>query len=225
MEKMISKEISDQLEKMFKDLKAPVQILLFTSKSQACDYCEQTRQLLVEVTELSDMLDLRVYDIEVNPEIARQYKVTLVPGIVIASKKENVVLESGVRFSGIPAGHEFSSLVTAIMLVSGGDSGLNEESRTWLAGLSKPVHLQVFVTPTCPYCPAAVTLAHRMAMESKYVQAEMVEASEFMELSNEFGVSSVPHTVINQGDGELVGAVPEAMLIREMKRALGEKVE
>ena len=221
MEKMISKEISDQIQDIFKELKEPVQILLFTSKTEACDYCEQTQQLLSEIVERSDKLDLRVYDLEGNPEIARRYHVTLVPGIVIAARKENVVMDSGVRFSGIPAGHEFSSLISAIMLVSSQVSGLSEESRSWLASVDKPVHLQVFVTTTCPYCPAAVTLAHRMALENKNIQAEMVEASEFYELSNEYGVSGVPHTIINHGQGEVVGAVPEGMLIEEMKRALG----
>lgn len=220
MEKMISKEISEQLAGIFQGLKDPIQILFFNSSTQNCEYCEQTHQLLSEIVELSDRLDLRTYDLEGNPEIARRFNVTLVPGIVIASNKDNVVLDSGVRFAGIPAGHEFSSLISAINLVSNGDSGLSEESRSWLASINKPIHLQVFVTTTCPYCPPAVTLAHRMALENKNIQAEMIEASEFYELSNTYGVSGVPHTIINQGKGEVVGAVPEQMLIDEMKRAM-----
>ena len=63
-------------------------------------------------------------------------------------------------------------------------------------------------------------LAHQMAMESPHVQAEMVEAMEFQELSNRHGVSGVPQTTINDGAGTVVGAVPESNLVAEIQRAL-----
>jgi len=65
-----------------------------------------------------------------------------------------------------------------------------------LKALTGPLHLQVFVTPTCPYCPRAVLTAFRFAMESDKVRASMVEASEFPHLANKYQVSGVPHTVI-----------------------------
>jgi predicted DsbA family dithiol-disulfide isomerase len=64
-------------------------------------------------------------------------------------------------------------------------------------------------------------LAHQMAMESPLVQAEMIEAQEFMDLSMKYSVSGVPHTVINEGAAELVGAGPEHYLIDRIKEALG----
>ena len=81
--------------------------------------------------------------------------------------------------------------------------------------------LQVFVTPTCPYCPRAVLLAHQMAMENpQMIRAEGVEATEFPELANRFNVRGVPQTVINSGAGSLVGAAPEQNLLAEIQRAL-----
>jgi len=65
-------------------------------------------------------------------------------------------------------------------------------------------------------------LAHKFAMEHPMISAEMVEATDFMELSEEFGVSSVPHTVINLGKGELIGAPPESLLLEEIRKALKE---
>ena len=65
-----------------------------------------------------------------------------------------------------------------------------------------------------------MVLAHQMAMENPLVKAEMVEAMEFYELSNQFGVSGVPHTVINAGAGNVVGAVPEASLVAAIQKAL-----
>jgi hypothetical protein len=59
-----------------------------------------------------------------------------------------------------------------------------------------------------------------MALESPMVEAEMVEAMEFPELSERFHVSGVPQTTINAGAGMVVGAVPEDHLIHEIQRAL-----
>ncbi len=68
-------------------------------------------------------------------------------------------------------------------------------------------------------------LAHQMALESEMVQAEMVEATEFPELANRYGVSGVPHTSINFGAGELIGAAPEAMMIEQIKESLINQVQ
>lgn len=63
-------------------------------------------------------------------------------------------------------------------------------------------------------------LAHQMAMESPFVQAEMIEATEFPDLANRHKVSGVPQTTINDGKGHIVGAVPEANLVAELQRLL-----
>jgi len=128
-----------------------------------------------------------------------------------------------IRFFGIPAGYEFASLMEAIDLMAKGDSGLSPASREKLKGLSSPVSLQVFVTPTCPYCPRAVITAFRMAMESDRVTASMVEATEFPHLSGRYQVSGVPHTVIGDSLQPMVGAYPEAQAV-EMVLAASQGV-
>ncbi len=65
-----------------------------------------------------------------------------------------------------------------------------------------------------------MVLAHQIAMENPMIEAEMVEAMEFPALADEFGVSGVPHTVINAGKGEVVGAVPESMLRQKIQHVL-----
>ncbi len=59
-----------------------------------------------------------------------------------------------------------------------------------------------------------------MAYESRMVKAEMIEAMEFQDLAVQFGVSGVPHTVINAGAGEIIGAAPENRLVLEITQAL-----
>ncbi len=217
--RLLNDDILQQVRDVFDQLQNPVEILFFGSKED-CQYCDDTLQLVTEVSGISDKLGLSIYDADEDAEIARQYKVDKFPGLVIVGRDGDQILDYGIRYAGIPSGHEFSSLIHDLVLISGRDSGLGQETRNFLKSLDKPVHLQVFVTPTCPYCPRAVVLAHQMSLESPLVEAEMVEAMEFPDLSNRFGVSGVPQTTINYGAGTVIGAVPEDHLLAEIRRAL-----
>lgn len=220
MEKVLNDQIVQQIREAFAEMREPVQVLFFGSQEN-CDYCNETRQLLEEVTALDKKLELSVYDLQEHADVASRFNVTNAPGIVIAARDETEVKNLGVHFSGIPSGHEFSTLINDILIVSKRDSGLNEKTREFLRNLTKPLLLQVFVTPTCPYCPRAVLLAHQIAMENpQMIRAEGVEATEFPELASRFNVRGVPQTVINSGAGNVVGAVPEQNLIAEIMRAL-----
>jgi len=149
---MTNKLLRDDIVKQVKDvfdsqLKNPVEILFFGSKED-CEHCEDTRQLVEEVSAISDKLHMSSYDLQDHAELARQYHVSMVPGLVIAGKEADRIIDYGIRYAGIPSGYEFSSLIQDLVLVSGRDSGLTVETRAALAELKKPVHLQVFVTPT-----------------------------------------------------------------------------
>jgi glutaredoxin-like protein len=111
-------------------------------------------------------------------------------------------------------------VIEDILDVSKGESGLQPKSKEAIAGLTEPLHLQVFVTPTCPYCPQAVRLAHRFAMESELITADMVEAIEFPHLANKYSVHGVPRTVINETIHQ-EGAAPEPLMLAKLLEAVG----
>lgn len=219
-EKLLNDEVVSQVKDVFAQMSEQVAVLYFGQKD-GCDYCEDSRQLVQEVTAISDKLSLEIYDLDDDAEIAAQFHVDKAPGMVLVGKDGDHMIDYGIRYAGIPSGHEFSSLINDLVLVSGRDSGLDPKTRDFLKGLNEPVLLQVYVTPTCPYCPRAVILAHQMAMESPLVEAEMIEATEFPELSTRHGVGGVPQTTINDGAGTVVGAVPEPNLVEEIQRSLG----
>lgn len=146
-EKLLNDQVVGQIQEVFANLKEPVQVLFF-GQEKNCPYCEDTRQLVEEVTEISDKLHLTVYDIDRDAEIAERYHVDKAPGIVLAGRDGDQVLDYGIRYAGIPSGHEFGSLIHDLVNVSRRDSGLSEETRQFLKTLEKPVLLQVFVTPT-----------------------------------------------------------------------------
>jgi glutaredoxin-like protein len=219
MYQILNDEVAQQVKEVFEQIQNPVQVLFFGRKSD-CQYCNDTQQMIVEVTGLSDKLNVSIYDIDEDEAVARQYGVDKAPGLVLAGLEGEQILDYGIRISGIPSGHEFSSLIHSILMVSKRDSGLAPQTREIIKNLEQPILLQVFVTPTCPYCPRAVVLAHQMALESPMIEAEMVEAMEFHDLSDRYNVSGVPHTTINEGAVHVVGAAPEEQLLKEMERAL-----
>lgn len=214
---MLNQNIQAQVRKEFENLDAPVKLLIFTQDFE-CQYCEETRKLIEEVAALAPQLSVQVYDLVADKAVADAYGIDKLPAVAIVrgGAEER---DYGIRFYGIPSGYEFTTLIQDIVMVSRGESGLSQQTVSQLAKLTDAVHLQVFVTPTCPYCPQAVHLAHQMAMASEKVTADMVEAIEFPHLSNKYNVMGVPRTVINE-TGFVEGAIPEvALLMKVMQTA------
>lgn len=147
MEKLLNEQVVGQIKQAFNDLNTPVQILFFGSQEN-CEYCGETQQMLTEVSEIDPRLSLSVHDLKADAALAAQYRVDKVPAIVIAARDGDKVIDLGVQFSGIPAGYEFSTLINDIILASKGTVGLGAATLEFLQSLTKPLHLQVFVTPT-----------------------------------------------------------------------------
>ena len=139
---IIQDKDTQMIQDRLKDLVNPVTLINFTQELE-CQYCRETKQLITELSELSDKLDLAVYNFQLDKEQVEHYKVDKIPAVVVEGTRDY-----GVRYYGIPSGYEFASLLETIVEVSTGDSGLTQESKDTLAALNQPVHIQVFVTPT-----------------------------------------------------------------------------
>ena len=147
MATLLNADVKKQIEDAFAPMRESVHIMFFGQKEN-CEYCADAQQLLEEVVAISEKLSITIYDLDDDADIAKNYNVDKAPGIVIAAKDGDVISDFGVRFAGIPSGHEFTSLIQDILLVSGRDSQLTGETRDFLKALTEPVLLQVFVTPT-----------------------------------------------------------------------------
>src|SRR6185295_10422173 len=188
----------------------PVTLLFFTQTIGGPESALIARQVLDEVVSLNDRISLEEVNSILDKERAEQYGITHIPAVAILRDGKYTRM----RFFGAPAGYEFMSLVEAVALAGGDDSGLSEASKKLIADhVSAPLDIQVFVTPTCPHCPRAVTLAHRMAVEHPLIRATCVEATEFMDLTRQYHVTGVPKTVAT-GGAEIFGALPEEEFVR-----------
>ena len=211
---LIPEEHKAHLKEELKErLKDPVRIVLFTQEVE-CQFCRESRQLVQEVASLvPDKIKLEIYDFVKDAEKAKEYRVDKVPAIAIIGKKDY-----GIRYYGIPYGYEFNPFIDNIINVSKGSTNLSEDAKEKLRSIAKPVHIQVFVTLTCPYCPIAAGLAHKFAIESDMVRSDVIDVSEFPHLGQKYSVMGVPKIVINE-QTELVGAILEAQFVAHVVQA------
>ncbi len=218
MTEIIDRETRKGLEKLLKDLGGAVKLVLFTQKI-SCAACRDQRQLLEELTGLSDRLTLEVLDLEANAKQARTYGISRVPATVVLAEER----DPGIRFFGLTGGYEFGSLIESIRMVSLSSSGLSPELEDLISLIDEPLHLEIMVTLTCPYCPKMVHLAHQMALINPNIRADMVESSAFPQLVQRYAVGTVPRTVIN-GVPAFEGALPPQDAVLEIVKALNPRL-
>ncbi len=213
-EKLLDGEIRKQVEEIFGNMRSEVRILFFVD-SKRCEFCETIEKLLDELVELTDKIS---YDkITAGSTEANDHGIEMTPAMIPLTPEGD---DKGIRFYGIPSGHEFGTfLKTLVDFSAGAVPEISERSLERLDSIDDPVDIKVFVTTSCPYCPKAVLTAFGFAFASSKITASMVEASEFEELSKKFRVSSVPQVVINSSRS-FVGAHPEEEYLTEIMKAV-----
>ncbi len=120
----------------------PVRLVLFT-QAFGCDTCQTTERIVQALAGANPLVTVEVKNLVLDAEEAVAFGVSRVPAVAIVGDRDR-----GLRFYGAPEGYELVSLLDAILLASTADSELSEASRTAVAGLATPRHLQVFSTPT-----------------------------------------------------------------------------
>ncbi len=188
-----------------KGLKEEVKVQVFVGDD--CQYCDVASAIAQEVAELHDKIIFEEH--KKGDELWHIYGLERVPTVVIT---DGMKFGGRIRYVGLPSGYEFSSMVEDIIDVSRRTADVSEEVMEKLAKINKPIRIQIFVTPTCPYCPRAVRTAHRFAILNEYITGEMVEAMEFPDWADKWKVMSVPHIVINESV-QFIGAYPDEQYI------------
>lgn len=211
MNKLFNAEVSSQIKSILDGMINPITIKLFVDGD--CDTCQETKQLLTETAELSDKITLITQEVSDASDDLVTYNIEMTPSFVFLDADLNY---RGVKFNGIPAGHEINSFLSAIMEMSGVTYELSNDVLKRIEKINKPVDIKVFVTLSCPHCPGAVQTAHRIAMLNPNVKGQMIEAQTFYDLSNKFNVSGVPKIIINDSL-ELLGNQPIEEFLKKIE--------
>lgn len=214
MSQFLNDDVRKMLGDILKDMVNDVQVKLYVD-TLACDTCTETNQLLSEMSEVNDKIKYELIDVKGDKSVGAIHGVTMYPTVVVLDKDGQ---DKGVRFYGIPAGHEINSLLAALVDMSGKELDLDQETIDAIKAIDTETDIKVFVTLTCPHCPGAVTKAHRIAMLNPYVKASMVEAQTFSQLSAQHNVSSVPKIVINDSH-DFVGNQPMEVFLDTIAKA------
>ena len=196
-----------------KDLKNDVTIKLFSQGSslltipgRECRYCPQTQQLMEELTSLSPKLHLEVVDVYSQAggaaKVRHRADTRHRSGRQQRRPAEVLWTACGPRIPNHRSGHQDH--------IQGRES-LSMDSRRKLKKVSKPVHIRVFVTPSCGYCPGVARIAHAIALENSNVTADVIEVEEFPVMAQTYQVRGVPKTVITQESK--LGVLPKAQLV------------
>ena len=148
---LISPEDRQTLQTLFaKELQDDVNITYFTQREsvliipgQECAYCKDTRELLEDLAGISEKLHVTVKDFVRDEQEAQNLGITRIPAFIVQGHTKGAV-----RYFGVPAGYEFSTLIEDLIDVSKGTTNLSEKTREALTTVDQDVHIQVFVTPT-----------------------------------------------------------------------------
>ena len=212
MQTLLKADLQNQIREFLAPMKEKVTLVLFTQESP-CETCTETRQLLKEISSLNDKITFVEKDLYEDIRETDLYGITLTPSFVMLDSEGQY---RGVKFNGIPAGHEINSFLSAIIDMSGVDFGFDQNVIERIKKIDKKVNIKVFVTLSCPHCPGAVMSAHRLAMLNSNIEGEMIEAQTFYNLSEQYNVSGVPKIVINEKH-ELLGNQPIEAFLNQLE--------
>ena len=194
-------------EKEFERLINPVQILLFSENNP------NTKTLLQDIVNMdTEKLSLIEYDISEEDDLVAEMKIDKTPAIVLHGLKNYKI-----RFFGTPSRLELENFISTIVDVSRNQTGLPDFIEEMIREIKTPVHLEVFVTPTCTYCPMQVRLIHSLALFNDQITGDMILSTEFPEEAAKNKIFSVPTTKITKKETLFVEGVMGARnLLKEI---------
>jgi alkyl hydroperoxide reductase subunit F len=200
---MLDSSIIEQLREVFSKLEQPVVL-----RSNLSSHPSQTElmEMLGEISQTSDKIQLEESD---QPSEVPRFE-------LLYKGKPN-----GVSFRGIPGGHEFSSLILAILHSDGKgklpDSGLIHR----IQGLKGPIRLTTYISQSCENCPEVVQALNLMAILHSDFQHEMVDGAVAQKEVDGLGIQGVPSVI---WDGKLVhsGKISMLDLLSKLETTFGK---
>ena len=203
-DQMLDAEIKQQLKTVFADLNANVSLVY--SDVEHADQAELL-SLLESLSESSPKLKL---------EKSSQPAVGVAPQFTIYKNGH----PTGVTFKGIPTGHEFSSLVLAILNTDGKGKWPDQNFVQRIKSLKGEVRVRTFISLTCENCPDVVQALNLMSLIHPDFKHEMVDGGYFQDEISDLGIQGVPSVVV---DGKLVhsGRITFLDLLKKLEEFYG----
>jgi glutaredoxin-like protein len=200
---MLNDEAKIHITHILAEMQDEIGLVFFTQEFE-CLSCSYARTFVEEIAALNRKIKVKKYDFVLDKFKTDDYAVDKIPAIILLDKDGR---DTGIKFYGIPGGYEINSFLESILAVSGRKAPLPPEISARIAAINKDVHIQVFISLGCPYCPTTVGLVNRLALENQRIHANTIDTDVFTYLAIKYSVSAVPKVVINETH-ELIGVQP-----------------
>lgn len=129
-----------------------------------------------------------------NVEMENKINADKYPIVALLNKDKEY---TGVKFHGVPGGHELNSFILAIYNIAGPGQGIDENVIDSIKAIDKKTNIKVCVSLACHLCPEVVVAAQRLAVENKNIETEMIDIANFKEIKDNYKIMSVPAVIIN----------------------------
>ncbi|MEH6942916.1 FAD-dependent oxidoreductase [Bacillus sp. JJ722] len=189
---LLSDAMRGQLKGIFAKIESDVTLVSIVDESMPKSV--ELRDFLLDVAELGDKLHLELYNKGENPEMETKIHADKYPVVSLLNANGEY---SGVKYHGVPGGHELNSFILAIYNLAGPGQALDASILDTIKSINKKANIKVMVSLACHYCPDVVVGAQRIAIENPNIEAEMVDISQFQDIKKEYKVMSVPAMIIN----------------------------
>lgn len=193
---LLNASLTAQLSELLKKMVSKIEIVSYVDNSETS---QKVRALLEEVSQQSNKISI----VEVNNNEINNSKRK--PSFELRRKLDNSVNGEStvsVSFAGLPLGHEFSSLVLALLQVSGYAPKISDEQREAILKLG-PHNVTTYMSVTCLNCPEVVQSLNAISIINPKIQHTAVEGSAFREEVERLGIMSVPAVF---EDGKLISS-------------------
>lgn len=197
VQKWFDEDMRKQLQTIFTRLTKSVEIALFLDKKGP--KTDEMKSFMLEVASLSDKISVQEYTL--TDKKAVEYKVTRPSTAVLVVDGHS----TGVRYAGVPGGHETNSLILGLYNVASAGQEIEEDLIKRIKRL-RPMKLEVCASLSCHFCPDVVAACQRISSLNNEVQGEMIDAVLYPELKEKYNLMSFPTLVINDGQKILYGA-------------------
>lgn len=154
----------------------------------------ELRDLILDIADLDERVSAEVYNKGENVEVENKINADKYPVVALLDSDKKY---SGVKFHGVPGGHELNSFILAIYNLGSAGQQISEETLNNIKNVDKDINIKVCVSLSCHLCPDVVVSSQRIAIENEKVEAEMIDISNFKEIKDKFKVMSVPAIIVN----------------------------
>ncbi|MBU5315005.1 FAD-dependent oxidoreductase [Clostridium bornimense] len=190
--KLLNDGLRNQLKGVFSRLTKPVTLVSIVDESLPKSI--ELRDLILDISNLSDKIKTEIYKKGANITIENKINADKFPVVAFLDSEGNY---SGVKFHGVPGGHELNSFVLSIYNLGSAGQPIENSTLEAIKNIDKPTNIKVAVSLACHFCPDVVVASQRIAIENQNVEAEMIDLSEFGDIKTKFKVMSVPAIIVN----------------------------